>query len=117
MALLDQFGNPFTQKRFAHAASRNPYRGQTWNTPDVGVDDLIKSQDRKYLSALSRRLVFNQGPAKEAIRQKASYSVGQAWTPLYNGADAAAGNEAASWLQNVWFPLCDVRGNGPARRR
>ena len=82
--------------------------------PDVGVDSLISMSDRKTISALSRRLVFAQGQAKEAIRQKSSYSVGGggAWNPMYNGADAMAGNEAASWLQNVWYPLCDVRGGG-----
>ena len=112
MSILDQHGNPLTSRRFAHAASRNRFRGPSWKLPDIGVDQLIPMSDRKTLSALSRRLVFNQGPAKEAIRQKSSYSVGRAWTPLYNGADAAAGNEAASWLQNVWYPLCDVRGNG-----
>ncbi|MCP4741261.1 MAG: phage portal protein [Actinomycetales bacterium] len=112
MSILDQWGNPTTPRRFAHAASRNAYRGVNLRQPDAGVDTLIPMGDRKTLSALSRRLVFNQGPAKEAIRQKASYSVGSAWNPIYNGEDAAAGQEAASWLRNVWFPLCDVRGGG-----
>ena len=112
MSLLDQWGNPISSRKFAHAASRNRFRGPNMRMPDVGVDSLISMSDRKTISALSRRLVFNQGPAKEAIRQKASYSVGQAWNPMYNGADAAVGNEAASWLQNVWYPLCDVRGGG-----
>jgi len=112
MPVLDQYGNPTASRRFAHAASRNRFRGPNLRLPDVGVDALIPMSDRKTLAALSRRLVFNQGPAKEAIRQKASYSIGQAWNPIYNGADAAAGNEAASWLQNVWYPVCDVRGGG-----
>ncbi len=32
--------------------------------------------------------------------------------PIYSGSDSAVGDQAASWLQNVWFPICDVRGNG-----
>lgn len=112
MAILDQWGNPFRNPKFAAAASRSPFRGVQYSNTEKGINDLIPSQDRKTLATLSRRLVFNQGPAKEAIRQKASYSVGQAWMPIYNGSDAAVGTQAADWLQNVWFPICDVRGNG-----
>ena len=112
MSIVDQFGSPITSKRFAHAASHNYFRGADLRNPDWGIGELIPQADRKTLSALSRRLVFNQGPAKEAIRQKASYSVGSAWAPIYFGADAEQGSEASSWLENVWYPLCDVRGNG-----
>jgi len=112
MAILDQWGNPIQNTRFAAAASRNPFRGVQYNNTNKSINDLIPSRDRRTLAALSRRLVFNQGPPKEAIRQKASYSVGQAWMPIYSGSDSAVGEQAASWLQNVWFPICDVRGNG-----
>lgn len=107
MAILDQFG-----RRFAHGASRQRSRGPYWNRPNKGVDDLIPSTDRKALAALSREIVYNNGPAKESIRQKASFSVGSAWKPIYTGSDTDVGEEAASWLENVWFPLCDVRGGG-----
>lgn len=112
MAILDQFGNACRPTRFAHGASRNGYRGALWSPRNAGVDDLIPASDRKTLAALSRRLVFNQGPAKEAIRQKASYSVGCAWMPVYSGADSDAGAAAVSWLSDVWYPICDVRGGG-----
>lgn len=112
MAILDQWGNPMQNTKFAAAASRNPFRGVQYNNTDRSINELIPSQDRRALASLSRRLVFNQGPPKEAIRQKASYSVGQAWMPIYSGSDSAVGEQAASWLQNVWFPICDVRGNG-----
>lgn len=112
MAILDQWGNPIQNTKFAAAASRNPFRGVQYNNTNKGINDLIPSRDRRTLAALSRRLVFNQGPPKECIRQKASYSIGQAWMPIYSGSDSAVGEQAASWLQNVWFPICDVRGNG-----
>jgi len=112
MAILDQFGNPAGNTRFARAASRNPFRGVQFGNQDKSINELIPSRDRKTLATLSRRLVFNQGPPKEAIRQKASYSVGKAWMPIYHGSDSAVGEEAVSWLQNVWYPVCDVRGNG-----
>jgi capsid protein len=51
----------------------------------------------------------NMGVPKAAIIQKSDYSVGDAWLPVYSGSDDA-GQEAASWLTNVWFPLCDIRG-------
>jgi hypothetical protein len=81
-------------------------------SPNKGVNELIPMSDRRTLAALSRRLVFNFGPAKEAIRQKASYSVGCAWMPSYGGSDVEVGTEAASWLENVWYPVCDIAGNG-----
>ena len=112
MAILDQFGNPAANTRFARAASRNPFRGVQFGNQDKSINELIPSRDRKTLATLSRRLVFNQGPPKEAIRQKASYSVGKAWMPIYHGSDSAVGEQAASWLTNVWYPVCDVRGNG-----
>jgi len=112
MAILNQFGNPIIPRRFAQSAGRNNSRGFNFNTKDTGINKLIPMGDRKTLAALSRRLVFNQGCAKECIRQKATYSIGSEWNPLYFGEDAAAGQEASSWLQNVWYPLCDVRGGG-----
>lgn len=109
--VLDQYGSPVTAPRkWAHGATRNLYRGPSYRNRDAGVDDLIPSHDRKTLAALSRRMVFNQGPAKEALRQKASYSVGCAWLPTYHGSDTDAGREAAEWLVNVWFPVCDSSG-------
>lgn len=98
--------------RFARSASRNRFAGVQYQNSNKSINDLIPSRDRRTLATLSRRIVFNQGPAKEAIRQKASYSVGKSWMPLYNGSDSAVGEQAASWLENVWFPICDVRGNG-----
>jgi capsid protein len=32
--------------------------------------------------------------------------------PSYGGSDVEVGTEAASWLENVWYPVCDIAGNG-----
>ena len=112
MAILDQWGNPVSENKFAQGASRNPHLGSLFSPANRGVDELIPQRDRKTLAAVSRQLVFNQGPAKEAIRQKASYSVGAAWLPIYSGSDTEAGEDATSWLRNVWYPVCDSRGSG-----
>ena len=67
MAILDQWGNPIINPKFAAAASRNPFRGVQFNNNDKSINDLIPSRDRRTLATLSRRLVFNQGPTKECI--------------------------------------------------
>jgi len=112
MALLDEWGNPIEARRFAHGARRGTGSGPDLRTRDAGIDRLIPAHDRKTLSALSRRIIFNAGPAKEAIRQKASYSVGGAYLPQYLGPDRDAGEIVEDWLVENFLPRVDRRGGG-----
>ena len=107
MALLDQYGTPL---RFAHAASRNRYRGPVFPRRNRGIDELIPEHDRGTLASLSRRLFTNMGVPRAAIVQKGTYSVGEAWLPKYEGADKEAGEAAEKWLRSSFLPVCDIRG-------
>lgn len=111
MALLDQYGVEISYTRtFAHGADRSRTRGPQYETRDIDIDKLIPSHDRKRLVSLSKRLFTNIGVPKAIVTQKADYSVGGAWRPSYGGPDKEAGDEVEAWLENVWFPNCEVRG-------
>lgn len=61
--------------------------------------------------SLSQRLFFNLGPLKAVVDQKASYSVGEAWLPTYNGeTDKDNGEIVKKWTMEVFFNALDVRG-------
>jgi len=107
MAIVDEFGRPL---RFAHAASRSRFRGPQFPRENRGIDELIPDHDRATLASLSRRLFTNMGVPRAAIRQKANYSVGQAWVPKYLGPDREAGDAVEKWLEKAFLPVCDVRG-------
>lgn len=107
MAIVDQYGNAV---RFAHAATRNRFRGPLYARRNAGIDELIPAHDRETLASLSRRLFTNMGVARAAILQKADYSVGQAWLPKYLGPDKEAGDVVEDWLAENFLPVCDVRG-------
>ncbi len=111
MAIVDQFGRPSTiSSRFAHAADRSTVRGPQFPVRSCSIEQLIPPRDRITLVSLSQRLYTNKGVVRGAVDQKAEYSVGDAYLPQYGGVDVAAGDEAENWLNNVWYPNCDVRG-------
>lgn len=111
MSLLDQWGAPIQQQRtFARAITRDKRRGLFSNFQNVGIEKLIPQTDRRVLAALSRRLVWNMGVPKAALRMKAEYSVNGAWDPVYHGEDQKRGEMAEEWLRNDWYMAPDVRG-------
>ena len=111
MALLDQYGSPYRYtNKFADASDRSSNRGPQW--PNL-LDDLavlVPQHDRMTLQALSRRLYTNFGVCKAAVNQKATYSVGSSFLPVWQSADAAAGAEARAWVLDRFYPLCELRG-------
>lgn len=109
MPILDQYGQP-TRMRFAQAINRNRSTGPVFSQRDASIHKLINSSDRKSLAALSRRVVFNHGVAKETIRQKAAFTVGGAFRPSYTGEDAEAGDLAEAYLEEVFFPNLELSG-------
>jgi len=111
MAIVNEFGRPYqTPYRFAHAADRSPVHGPQYATRRASIDELIPPSDRQTLVSLSQRLYTNKGVLRACIDQKAEYSIGNAYLPEYLGSDVEPGDRAEQWLQNVWFPNCDVRG-------
>ena len=110
--ILDESGNEYSNpSTFAHGASRSRSRGPQFSDRNVDIQKLIPSYDRKRLVSISSRLFMNMGVPKAACRQKADYSIGEAWLPTYTGpSDMADGKAIANFLRKVWFPSCDVRG-------
>lgn len=89
-----------------------PQRTQRWRYPTV--EDNKKSLDGitwRNLLSFGRQLFINLGPVRGAILEKGTYSVGNAWLPIFKGADKAWGDKATPWLLD-WFRNCDVRGSG-----
>ena len=107
MAILNEFGQPYT---FAHAADRSNRRGPQFAVRNDDIDRLIPSNDRKTILSLSNRLFVNMGVPRACVLQKADFSVGEAWLPAYTGPDMDAGKPVARFLQDYWFPQCDTRG-------
>ena len=104
--ILDQYGRP-AGERFARAVNRDASRGLVFNRRDESIRKLIPACDRRALAALSRKVVFNTGPAKACITQKAQLTVGESFMPRYHGADASAGLRAMDWLEDVFFSEFD----------
>lgn len=106
-SILDHTGRPWT---FAHAADRSNRRGPQFDTRNDDIDRLIPSHDRKTLASLSNRLFMNMGVPRACSLQKADYSVGEAWLPIYQGPDRDKGMPIAKAMQSLWYPQCDTRG-------
>lgn len=100
--ILDQYGRPFSE-RFARAVNRDTSRGLVFNRRDDSIQKLIPECDRRALAALSRKVVFNTGPARAAINQKAALTIGESFFPKYHGQDAGNGIAAAEWLETIYF--------------
>lgn len=107
MAILNEFGQPFT---FAHAADRSNRRGPQFPVRNDDIDRLIPANDRKTIASLSNRLFMNMGVPKACVLQKADYAVGEAWLPSYTGPDSEAGRAVAKTMRDLWLPQCDTRG-------
>ena len=111
MPVYDNFGYPtYQERKFAKGAVRGV--NKPWERLHIGdVDDLIPSQDWKVLLSASRKLFTNMGIVKSAVIQKANYSVGRSWNPVYKGVDKEWGKLAEDWLLNQFYPASDVRGS------
>lgn len=108
MTIVDKWGNPY---RIMHAAQQSTRRGPVYELPIDDFDKLVPSYDRQTLMSISNRVFLNFGIVKAAIRQKAYYSIGDAWLPRYIGTqDNDTGKRVADFLRNVWLPNCEVRG-------
>jgi hypothetical protein len=107
MAILNEFGQPYT---FAHAADRSNRRGPQHQVRNDDIDKLIPSHDRRTLCSLSNRLFMNMGVPRACILQKADFATGEAWIPSYIGPDADAGKAISKFMADVWYPQCDTRG-------
>jgi len=84
------------------------YRPRWFATGDIRK--LVTEYDRWELMNFSRQLFAGLGNYNAAILQKAYRAVGEEWHAQYFGEDAKWGQEVEEWLQFVFYPNCDLRG-------
>jgi len=84
------------------------YRQRWFTTGDIRK--LITDYDRWELMSYSRQFFAGLGNLKAAILQKAHRSIGEEWRAMYVGTETAWGDEVEEWLEHVWYPNCDFRG-------
>ena len=84
------------------------YKPRYWLSADTKSN--VNEYDRWELVNYSRQLFAQVDNLNTAIRQKNSWAVGQAWDAHYMGKNKAWGEEAETWLKEIWFPNCCVRG-------
>jgi len=111
MAIVNEFGTPYTPQRYMHAAEMNRTRGVVYPIKTNDFDRLVDAMDSRRLRSLSSRLYSNVGVIKGAVDQKADYSIGEAFLPAYVGeSDFADGKTIATFMRKAWFPNCTERG-------
>jgi hypothetical protein len=84
------------------------YRQRWFTTGDIRR--LVTDYDRLELLSYSRQLFAGLGNMHAAIIQKAHRSVGEEWRALYCGTETKWGDEVEEWLEDVFYPNCDLRG-------
>ena len=82
---------------------RRPIEAPTVNT----IAKEVNQSDWLTLLSDSRKLYCNLGPVTGAIDDKATYSIGRAWNPIYTGQDREWGKTAEKWLREQWYPMAD----------
>lgn len=87
----------------------NSYRPRYPYAPQ-DIRKTVGDYDRSELVSFSRQLFSQLGNLSAAILQKNNRAVGESWRAQYTGKNDAWGEEAESWLENSFYPTCDVRG-------
>lgn len=74
------------------------------------LHQIVTKYDRQTLVSASKTLYLNSQILIGAIDQKAMYSVGNAWLPVYKGRDKAFGDAAKDWLAGEWYEISNLSG-------
>jgi len=85
---------------------RRPFEPLTVNT----ISQEVNTSDWMMLLSDSRKLYCNLGPAKGAIDDKATFSIGRAWNAKFTGTPSDAALKAERWINEQWYPMADARG-------
>jgi hypothetical protein len=70
----------------------------------------VSTYDFVQIRSQARKLFANLGPARAAVLQRTAYSFGRAWAPKFTGADSGWGKATTELLNELYYPLADVRG-------
>jgi capsid protein len=85
---------------------QRPLELQTVNT--IGQE--VNISDWLVLLSDSRKLYANLGPAKGAIDDKATFSIGRAWNAKSGAKNREWAKKAEEWVNEMWYPMADARG-------
>ena len=111
--ILGPDGNPAKYGYMRRAARSANLGGGDRPSESRNLRDLHKivtKYDRQTLVSASKTLYLNSPILIGAIDQKAMYSVGNAWLPVYKGEDEAFGKAARKWLANEWYEISNLAG-------
>lgn len=107
--LVDQYGQPMGS-RLLNASRQTDARPNIAIPSDQSFRKLVNFQDWRTVSHISTILYGNYGITRAAIHQKATWSVGESWHPVFLGEAAEWGKRASDWLINDWYPVHDIMG-------
>jgi hypothetical protein len=94
------------------------YQASEWETGkrsyypllDPVADRHIDSWTITKIRSDARKVFVNFGPLKTAVYERARYSIGHAWFPLFQGQDTDWGKLACDWLSKIWFQTGNLAG-------
>jgi hypothetical protein len=94
------------------------YQASEWETGkrayypllDPVADRHIDSWTITKLRSDSRKVFVNFGPLRTAVYERARYSVGHAWLPIFQGEDSDWGKLASKWLTKIWYQTGNLAG-------
>ena len=113
--IVDANGNPISSgwgqnKRPASSANLGGWDrpSEAWNMRDLSK--IVPKMDRRMLVSASKTLYLRSPILIGCIDQRAMFSVGSAWLPVYRGEDKAFGRAAKQWLESEWYEICNISG-------
>lgn len=111
MSILGPDGNPVsTARKWIPAADRYS-RSLPWEPNRLDdFDSLVPQNDLRTICSVSKRLFVRSGLVRGACVQRATYSVGSHWLPVFKGTDQNWGREAEQLLIEEWFGFNDIKG-------
>ena len=108
-ALVDMHGRPMATNLYATPRNNTrSYKPRKWLSPDSRSN--ISQYDREELVNYSRQLFAQVDALSAAVNQKNHWAFGDAWEYHYTGANRAWGEEAQNFINEQFFPNCNVRG-------
>ena len=84
------------------------YRPRYYLSSDTKVN--VSPYDRWEMVNYARQIFAQIPEIGGSVRQKNQWAFGEGWDAHYTGTNIAWGEEVKYWLDNVFFPNCNLRG-------
>ena len=107
--LVDHKGQPMSYWLYKSPRENwKQYRPRYYLSSDTKVN--VSPYDRWEMVNYARQLFAQIPEIGGSVRQKNQWAFGEAWDAHYAGKNEAWGDEAKEWLDNAFFPNCNLRG-------